>query len=255
MDGGKTSPHVLLPTYQGPLDLLLTLIQDNKVDIYDIPIAQIADQFIASLTRMESMDLEVTSEFLLLAAQLLYLKSRELLPKPPQDEPETDEEDLRQELVERLLTYRTFKQAAQILETLDNSPGGKSYCREIDIEALLAHSEPANPLQGVSFTELWQAFCQVIERAEKGEPLQHVEPDEIAIETMLADVLRRVILHPKGLHFSQLIRSGSRMEIIVSFLAVLELLQSGKVRAEQITVQSEIMIFPTPKAWEFTEEE
>jgi len=116
MEYENTSPQVELPAYQGPLDLLLTLIQQEKVDIYDIPIARIADQFVEVVRHMESMDMEVTTEFLVLAAQLLYIKSRELLPKLPKDEQkQVEEEDLRQELVERLLAYRAFKQVAKVL--------------------------------------------------------------------------------------------------------------------------------------------
>ena len=255
MESEKTVPQVELPAYKGPLDLLLTLIQQEKVDIYDIPIARIADQFVEAVRHIGPMDMEVTTEFLVLAAQLLYIKSRDLLPKPPKNEQgQLGEEDLRQELVERLLAYRTFKQAAQVLEALETS-SGRSYCREVDVEGLLADVEPEDPLKGVSFDDLWQAFCRVIERAEKGEEIQHIEPEEIAIDVLLADVLRRVLLHPKGMRFSQLMRIGSRMELVVSFLALLELLQSGKVRAEQLTMLSDIMIFSTQKAWEFTEEE
>jgi len=255
MERENTSPQVELPVYQGPLDLLLTLIQQEKVDIYDIPIARVADQFVEVVRQMESMDMEVTTEFLVLAAQLLYIKSRELLPKPPKSEQSpVDEEDLRHELVERLLAYRAFKQAAKVLESLETS-SGRSYYREINVEGLLTDVKPEDPLKGIAFDDLWQAFCRVIERAEKGEEIQYVEPDEIAIDMMLADVLRRVLLHPKGLRFNQLMRIGTRMEIIVSFLALLELLKSGKVRAEQATILSEIMLYPTNKAWEFTEEE
>jgi len=255
MEHESTSPQVELPAYQGPLDLLLTLIQQEKVDIYDIPIARIADQFVDVVRKMESMDMEVTSEFLVLAAQLLYIKSRELLPKPPKSEQDpAEEEDLRQELVERLVAYRAFKQVAKVLEGLETS-SGRSYYREVNVEGLLANVKPEDPLKGIEFDDLWQAFCKVIERAERGDEIRYVEPDEIAIDLMLADVLRRVVLHPKGMRFTQLMRSGSRMEMIVSFLALLELLKSGKVRAEQTTLVSDIMLFPTKKAWEFTVEE
>ncbi len=255
MESEKTVPQFELPAYKGPLDLLLTLIQQEKVDIYDIPIARIADQFVEAVRHMGPMDMEITTEFLVLAAQLLYIKSRELLPKSPKnEEDQVGEEDLRLELVERLLAYRTFKQAAQVLEALETS-SGRSFYREVDVDELLADVEPEDPLKGVAFDDLWQAFCRVIERAEKGEEIQHVKPEEISIGVMLADVLRRVLLHPKGMRFSQLMRIGSRMEMVVSFLALLELLQSGKVRTEQQSLLSDIMIFPTKKAWEFTEEE
>lgn len=251
----KTTPLVELPAFQGPLDLLLALIQQEKVNIYDISIARIADQFMEALKKMESLDMEITAEFLVLSAQLLYIKSRELLPKSPkQTQDEDEEEDPRQELVERLIAYRTYKQAAHIFETMEKT-SGRSFYREVDVEDLLVDVEPEDPLSGVSFADLWHAFCKVIERAEKGEEIRHIEPDEIAIEMMLTDVLRRVLLHPQGLHFSQLLRSGSRMEVVVSFLALLELLKSGKIRAEQPAVKSDIMLFPTPKAWEFKEEE
>ena len=255
MESENIVPLVELPAYKGPLDLLLTLIQQEKVDIYDIPIARIADQFVEAVRHMGPMDMEITTEFLVLAAQLLYIKSRELLPKSPKsEEDQVGEEDLRLELVERLLAYRTFKQAAQVLEALETS-SGRSFYREVDVDELLAEVEPEDPLKGVAFDDLWQAFCRVIERAEKGEEIQLVKPEEISIGVMLADVLRRVLLHPKGMRFSQLMRIGSRMEMVVSFLALLELLQSGKVRTEQQSLLSDIMIFPTKKAWEFTEEE
>jgi len=255
MEKGNTGPQIELPAYHGPLDLLLTLIQQEKVDIYDIPIARIADQFVEAVRLMETLDMEVTTEFLVLAAQLLFIKSRDLLPKPAKNEENPIEgEDPRQELVERLLAYRTYKQAAQVLETLETS-SGRSYYREVDIDALLAGTQPEDPLQGVSFENLWQAFRRVIERAEKGEEIRLVKPDEIAIDVMVADILRRVLLHPQGMRFSQLMRLGSRMEMVVSFLALLELLKSGKMRAEQPARLSDIMLFPTKKAWEFTEEE
>ena len=254
MEKGNTGPQIELPAYHGPLDLLLTLIQEEKVDIYDIPIARIADQFVEAVRQMESLDMEVTTEFLVLAAQLLYMKSKDLLPKPAKSEgDQVVGEDPRQELVERLLAYRAYKQAAQILEKLETS-SGRSYYREVDIDALLANAQPEDPLKGVSFENLWQAFRGVLERAEKGEEIRLIKPDEIAIDVMVADVLRRVLLHPKGIRFFQLMRLGSRMEIVVSFLALLELLKSGKIRAEQAAMLSDIMLFPTKKAWEFTEE-
>ena len=116
-------PYVELPIFQGPMDLLLHLIQQEKVDIYDIPIAQITDQFIEVVRQMEILDIEVTSEFVILAAQLLQIKSRTLLPKPPRDSEDIEGEDPRQELVERILTYRAFKEAASALSELQVASG------------------------------------------------------------------------------------------------------------------------------------
>lgn len=254
MSNVKPAHYVELPAFQGPLDLLLHLIQQEKVDIYDIPVAKIADQFIGAVRQMEALDMEVTSEFLVLAAQLLYLKSRYLLPKPPKEVTEVEAEDLRQELVERLLAYRAFKEASQILGVLQVSSGQK-YFRTVDIDEIRSQFSEEDPLDGVSFTELWEAFRHVIERAEQGVEIKTVQPEEVSIDKMMDDVLRRVILHPRGTRFSQLIRGNTRMEVIVSFLALLELLKAGKVRCEQSAPQHDIHLFPTEKAWEFTEGE
>ncbi|ACL21443.1 condensin subunit ScpA [Desulfitobacterium sp. LBE] len=250
----NTAPYVELPAFQGPMDLLLHLIQQEKVDIYDIPIARITDQFIQVVRQMEDLDMEVTTEFLVLAAQLLQIKSRYLLPKPVKDVTVEEEGDPRQELVERLLAYRAFKQAAETLGEIQIS-SGQRYFREVDVDGLRSQFTPADPLAGIHFEALWHAFQRIIERAEQGEEIRTVEPDEIPIEVMVNDVLRRVILHPRGLRFSQLIRGTKRMEIIVSFLALLELLKSGKVHCEQSSQNEEIFVFPTEKAWEFTEGE
>lgn len=254
MSNQKNIPHVELPAFQGPLDLLLQLIQAEKVDIYDIPIARIADQFILAVQEMESLDIEVTSEFLVLAAQLLYIKSRYLLPKPAKlEEDWTDAADPRQELVDRLLSYRAYKQAANTLGVLEMG-SGQRFFREVDLDSLLK-SFQEDPLKGVSFEDLWRAFRTVLSRAEKGEEIRHLEPDEIAIEVMMQDIWRRVLLHQKGIGLRQLLRTGSRMETVVAFIAMLELLKDGRLRAEQASAQSEIFLFPAGKAWEFTEEE
>jgi len=250
----NTAPYVELPVFQGPMDLLLHLIQQEKVDIYDIPIAKITDQFISALGQMEALDMEVTSEFLVLPAQLLQIKSRYLLPKPVNDVADEDEIDPRQELVARILAYRAFKEAAESLGEIQVA-SGKRYFRQVNLEELRSQFTPQDPLAGVDFTELWQAFQRVIARAEQGEEIRRIEPDEIPLEMVLEDILRRIILHPGGLRFSQLLRRPRRMEIVVSFLALLELLKSGKIRCEQTSQYGEIFVFPTEKAWEFTEGE
>jgi len=254
-DALKHKPYVEIPNFQGPLDLLLHLIQEHKVDIYDIPIALIADQFIATVRRLEALDMEVTSEFLVLAAHLLYLKSRQLLPKPQKTEEELLlEEEMKQDLVERLVTYRAFKNIASFLSSRDETLGSR-YFREIDLEEILSRIPPPNPLQGIVMEDLFKAFQAVLERVEKGEDIQYVQVEEIPVEMMTSDIMRRMILHPRGLKFSQLLRYGSRVEIVVAFIALLELLKEGKVRAEQSKEANEIFLVPTEKAWDFRNEE
>ncbi|MDD2211378.1 MAG: segregation/condensation protein A [Desulfitobacteriaceae bacterium] len=247
------SLHFDVPAFQGPLDLLLQLIQQEKVDIYDIPVARITDQFIAAVRQMGSLDMEVTSEFLVMAAQLLYLKSRFLLPcgNAEQNYEETDE-DPRQELVERLLAYKTYKSAARVLSAIESS-SGQTYFREVDVKALLSEVSPPDPLHGISIDDLWQAFFKVVHRVEKGAEIKYIQPEDISLEVIINDVLRRVILQPRGMRFQKLMHHNSRLEAIMVFLALLELLKSGKVKAEQVDRQADIFIFPTPKAWEFAE--
>lgn len=255
MDNKKQAPYVELPIFQGPLDLLLHLIQQNKVDIYDIPIAEIADQFIATVKKMEALDLEVTTEFLVLAAQLLYMKSRQLLPKPQKSEEELLlEEELKQDLVERLIAYKAFKNIASFLSSKEESSGNK-YFREIDFEEILLTVKPPNPLNGIKMEDLMQAFHSVLDRVEKGEDIPlYVQVEDIPVELMITDIMRRLILNPRGMKFTHLLRYRTRVEIVVAFIALLELLKDGKIRAEQSNV-NDIFLVPTEKAWDFREKE
>ncbi|MDR3271673.1 MAG: segregation/condensation protein A [Peptococcaceae bacterium] len=254
MGAQASKPIFETAAFQGPLDLLLQLIQQEKVDIYDIPIAKIADQFVLSIRQMESMDMEITSEFLVLAAQLLYIKSRYLLPKPELKEELSEEADPRLELVARLEAYRAFKQAAAMLAEREAS-SGQRYFRDVDVSEILLGFPQPDALNGVSFADLWIAFRRVAERAEKGVETRHIEPDEISVEMMITDILRRLLLKQEGIYFRRLLRVGSKLEMITVFLAILELLKNGQVRAEQISPPHDIYIIPTERAWEFTEEE
>jgi segregation and condensation protein A len=256
METKRQAPYVELPIFQGPLDLLLHLIQQNKVDIYQIPIAKIADQFIATVKEMEALDMDITSEFLVLAAQLLYLKSRQLLPKPQKSEEEIQlEEELKRDLVERLITYRAFKNIAAYLNTKEQSSGNK-YFRQIDFEEILARLKPPDPLYGIEIRDLTQAFNSVIARIEKGEDIPlYVQAEEIPVELMITDIMRRMILNPRGMRFTQLLRYRSKVEIVVAFIALLELLKDGKIKAEQSENTKDIFLVPTEKAWDFANEE
>src|SRR6516165_4337984 len=152
---------ISLPLYEGPLDLLLDLIRRQKLDIYDIPIARITEQYLDYLHVMEEMNVDLASEFLVIAAQLIYIKSRMLLPPDP-DAPPEEQEDPRAELVRRLLEYEKFKNAAQMLyqrEMIENAvwsnPG----------EALLEETE-LEPEVNVGLFDLLSVFRDVLKRAE-----------------------------------------------------------------------------------------
>lgn len=251
--GSKKAPYIELPVFQGPLDLLLHLIQQHKVDIYEIPIAEIADQFIFTVQKMESLDMEVTSEFLVLAAQLLYLKSRSLLPKIQKSADEIiEEEELKQNLVDRLVTYKAFKNIAQYLNSRELSSGNR-YFREVNIDELLSKYRP-NPLEGVLLDDIYEAFHEVLRKVEQGQEIHYVQADDISIDLMVEDILRKAILSPQGLRFTNLLRYKTKVEIVVAFIALLELLKEGKIKAEQSN-KHDIFIIPTERAWDFREEE
>ena len=256
----KAAPHVELPAFQGPMDLLLHLIVQHKIDIYDIPIALVADQFVATVKQMEALDIEVASEYLVLAAQLLYLKSKELLPKPKSGEDKSeDETDYKQDLVDRLIAYRAIKEAAEQLRRSEGATGSR-YFRSIDLEEIVASLPLKDPLESLGFGDVLSAFRKVLERADKGDEetdVRFVSLEAISIDVVTHDVLRRILLQPKGIYFGHLLRYQSRVELVMAFLALLELLKEGKVKArqEETLGRHDIFLVPTAKALEFEVEE
>src|SRR6476660_786447 len=169
---------ISLTLYEGPLDLLMVLIRRQKLNIYDIPVAKITEQYLEYLHLMEEMNVDLASEFLLIAAQLIYIKSRTLLPPDPDAGPE-EQEDPRAELVRRLLEYEKFKNAAQMLyqrELVENAawtnPGGAPF-EDSEVEPELA----------VGLYDLLMAFRDVVKRAET-RPLMELSRDEFSVEQM-----------------------------------------------------------------------
>src|SRR5213594_249412 len=177
---------ISLPLYEGPLDLLLDLIRGQKLDVYDIPIAKITEQYLEYLHLMEELDVDVASEFLVIAAQLIYIKSRMLLPPDPSADA-AEQEDPRAELVRRLLEYEKFKNAAQMLyqrEMIENAawsnPGG--------VEMEEAELEPELT---VTIYDLLLAFREVAKRAELRPELE-VSRDEFSVEQMMAYLFEKI---------------------------------------------------------------
>ncbi|MDR1962029.1 MAG: segregation/condensation protein A [Gracilibacteraceae bacterium] len=254
-DEGSGKIYVAVEAFRGPMDLLVSLIRQHKVDIYDIPIALIADRFVESLAQMEKLDLEITSEFLVLAAQLLFLKSRELLPRPQKSAEELAEEEiLKQDLVDRVIVYRAYKDAADFLRARDRE-GGTPFFRDIDVNELLTALPRPDPLEGVTLAALGRIFAGVLARAEDEERTDTLDAEEIQIDMMVRGIMRRVLLHPEGLLFSRLVSRRSRLELIIAFIAVLELLRGGRLRAFQGEGAEEIFIAPADKARDFADSE
>jgi segregation and condensation protein A len=232
---------ISLPLYEGPLDLLLDLIRRQKLDIYDIPIARVTEQYLSYLHLMEEMNVDVASEFILIAAQLIYIKSRMLLPPDPDAAPE-EHEDPRNELVRRLLEYEKFKNAAQMLyqrEMIENA----SWTNPGDMAMDNAELEPE---LNVTLYDLLLAFRDVIKRAEQ-RPLLEVSRDEFSVEQMMAFLFEKIVSARIAVSLSDVLPEIlSRRGIITAFLALLELTRLRAIYLKQERAFAEITVRANP---------
>jgi segregation and condensation protein A len=220
-----------LETFDGPLDLLLHLIKKHEVNIYDIPIALITEQYLAYLSLMQELNLDLASEFLVTAATLIHIKSRQLLPRPEAISEDTGEEiDPRDALVQRLLDHQRFKAAAELLherETLRNAQWTRPDAR---VEAI-AGEEVERELD-VDLFGLLAAFRRVLERS-KAPPDVPLPPEETSIEGRIEQMLER-LSETEACGFDDLFDDvATRGDLIVTFLALLEMVRLKLVRAFQ----------------------
>lgn len=229
--------QVKLQMFEGPLDLLLHLIREHQLDILDIPIARITDEYLRYLTMMQELDLDVAGEFLVMAATLIHIKSKLLLPPDEEGEgEEPTEADPRAALVNQLLEYKRFKEAAQTLGVLEAE------------QLLLHHREsPAIPLEvegplQISMLELLRAFRQVLRRVDGTAPLE-ITPEELNVGQRIVRLLDQ-LAQESPLEFTRLFAAAARRaEVIVTFLALLELLRRGLASARQPETLGPIMIY------------
>lgn len=239
---------VKLEVFEGPLDLLLHLIEKNKIDIYDIPIVEITEQYLTYIRQMETEDMNVVSEFLVMAATLIDIKCRMLLPKEINEEGE--EEDPRAELVQKLLEYKMYKymsfelrdrqvDAARTLYREQLLPKEVAdYRQPIDYESLLAD---------VNLNKLHEMFRFMMKRQkDKIDPVRstfgNIEKDEVDMDLKTVYVEQYVRSHGR-FSFRQLLeKQHSKMEIIVTFLVVLEMMKTGLIDIEQDGICGDIMI-------------
>lgn len=221
------SAKVQLEIFEGPLDLLLHLIKKNEVSITDIPIATITEQYLSTLELMQSLNLDVAGEFLVMAATLIHIKSRMLLPFGDEDGEEEEGEDPREELIRRLLEYQRFKEAAEELER-----------REILKRDVFARSSEAPEeveavgFEGLSLFDLISALRHVLERFPE-EEVHEVTLEKISVGEKMSQLLDN--LHQRGKVIFQSLFEGaaSRIEVVVTFLAMLELVKIRAIRVWQ----------------------
>ena len=232
---------ISLPLYEDPLDLLLDLIRKQKLDIYDIPIAKVTEQYLEYLHVMDEMNVDVASDFLVIAAQLIYIKSRMLLPPDP-DAPPEEQEDPRAELVRRLLEYEKFKNAAQMLyqrELIENASWSNPGHIEIEADEL-------EPELNVTLYDLMLVFRDVLKRAEQ-RPLMELHRDEFSVEQMMAFLFEKIVSAPEAVTLTEILPEvRSRRALITAFLALLELTRLRAIYLKQPKAFGEITARANP---------
>jgi len=235
------SIKIKLQSFEGPLDLLVHLIKKNKVDVYDIPIALITRQYLDYLGLMQEVNLDVASEFLVMAATLIHIKSRTLLPRPETAAGDLgDDEDPRDMLVRRLLEHERFKAAAELLHDRETLRGAQWTRPDARVEAL-AGAEYEPELE-VDLFSLLSAFKLVLERARERPPVP-LPPEEIPIEVRIEQLLER-LSETDACGFEELFEDvNSRPQMIVTFLALLEMIRLKLVRVFQSAQLGAIRIY------------
>jgi segregation and condensation protein A len=251
-DGGRFSPAaeefesqleditIRLQSFEGPLDLLVHLIRKNQLNVYDIPIALITEQYLEYLDLMQELNLDVASEFLVMAATLIHIKSRMLLPRPDPAQADADEEDPRDALVRRLLEHQKFKAAAELLHDKETIRSAQWTRPDARVEAIAG--DEYEPELEVDLFSLLSAFRQVLERARERPPLP-LPPEEVPIERRIEQLLER-LSETEALGFNDLFDDvATRADLIVTFLALLEMIRLKLIRVFQAGQLGPIRIY------------
>ncbi len=237
---GRDGYTFRLEGFEGPLDLLLHLIQKNQLDIFNIPIALITEQYLEYLRLMKVLNLDIAGEYLLMASTLLQIKSRMLLPKSLEEE-EEEEEDPRAELVRRLLEYQKYKQAASELEKrplLD---------RDVFIRLLAVEPEPIAEEERIeaNLFELLEAFRKILERV-KVETFHEVALEHVSVEDKIQEILTLLEKENRSMAFHRLFpEQATRRVVVVTLLAILELVKMKRIRIFQLAPFETIRISPS----------
>ncbi len=239
---------VKLETFEGPLDLLLHLIDKNKVNIYDIPIAHITEQYMEYVNTMDREDLDLVSDFLVMAATLLDIKSRMLLPVEKDDK--GDEVDPRQELVERLIEYKMYKTMAQQLKDMNFDAQQQLYKQPTIPMEVAKYEQPVDLeklFEGVTLQRLHSVFQMVMKRqVDKLDPIRSkfgtIHQDPVRLSDKLGHIFDYAQYHMKFSFRNLLEEQHSKTDIVVTFLACLELIKIGKLLINQEEIFGDIAL-------------
>ncbi|WP_423798993.1 segregation/condensation protein A [Neobacillus sp. SAB-20_R2A] len=241
--------QVKIDAFEGPLDLLLHLINRLEIDIYDIPVAQITEQYLIYIHTMKELKLDVASEYLVMAATLLAIKSKMLLPKHEEEFEDVDpletayEEDPRDELVERLIEYRKYKEAAHDLKTMEEERSLIYTKPPSDLSDFTKEVQSGKKDMNVSLYDMLAAFQKLMRRKKLQRPLAaKITRQEISIETRMTEIMEE-LKHLKGRrNFTELFPFPAKDHIVVTFLAILELMKRKEVNVHQQENFGDILI-------------
>ena len=242
MDSEQTANYsIKLDIFEGPMDLLLYLIKKNEVDIYNIPIALVTEQYLDYLKMIKALNLDVAGEYLVMAATLIHIKSRLLLPAP--EEPEEEEEDPRAELVRQLIEHKKFKEIAGDLASRPLLE------RDVFVRSAVLPETAAKPDSGeeelieASVFELIEAFHRIISRMDQ-KVLIEFDTEKLSLTDIINEIMDQLALK-KNLTFDELLEGKrDRRRVIYSFLAILELVKMRMIKAYQTSIFGVIRIFP-----------
>ena len=232
--------NVKINAFEGPLDLLLHLINRLEIDIYDIPVSEITEQYLLYIHTMKNLELDVASEFLVMAATLLAIKSKMLLPKHDENELddsfdlEFNQEDPREELVARLIEYRKYKEAAEDLKSLEEQRSLLYTKPPSDMSDYSQKAKPDISDLNVSLYDMLGAFQKLLRRKKLQKPITtKIMKQEIPIEKRMAEILSELANLTGRKSFQQLFPYPDREHIVVTFLAILELMKRNEIKVEQ----------------------
>lgn len=230
--------NISLKSYEGPMDLLLDLIKKNEVDIYDIPIHLITEQFLEYLNLSKTLNMDITSDFILMAATLIEIKSKMLLPKHQDgDESEEETEDPRQELVQKILEYEKFREVSNILKTSHDFENRSIYKLQEDFSSI----DDVDFIKNLTTDKLAIAFSNIIKNM-KAEEKNYTIRTELFTNKMAMNIIREKLKICKQLSFIEVVKDQSLENVITYFLAILELAKNGKITLDQNEDLSDILI-------------
>lgn len=234
--------QVQIEQFQGPLDLLLHLVNRFEIDIYDIPVAKISQQYMEYIHTMQQLELNIASEYLVMAATLLELKSKMLLPKPEIEDLDEYEEDPREDLMQRLIEYRKYKEAANQLKEIEIEAkplftrGNVSF-DHIDTKPEVTKSE-------MSVFDMLYALNKMLKRKKWKEPMEtRITRIDIPLDQRMGEIIDRVKREKQGIIFDELFSYESKSHIVITFIALLELMKKKQITCKQDTSFSSLYIY------------